>query len=275
MKKRGFTLIELLVVIAIIAILAAILFPVFAKARENARKISCVNNLHQIGMAIQQYCMDNDNMIPSQRLYGPNNMQEFEAFQVAAKLEPYIKSFAVFKCPDSNIAMGTDNWDVVTNDGNGNYMDPPQEVGLPVSQVGPSKYYDDVYPPTDYLTNTSFYNPGSNRENPRSLDDRDVCEASWAAMWIDWPPLDTIYPGVQQWESIQEPMDGRHTDGSCIVFADGHAKWFPFSFLYPEGSDVGANNQWQYWGFWWGDSAHGGTEPVSPQGNDWNGPGHC
>src|SRR5687767_12986157 len=62
--KRAFTLIELLVVIAIIAILAAILFPVFARARENARKTSCQSNLKQIGLAIAQYAQDYDERLP-------------------------------------------------------------------------------------------------------------------------------------------------------------------------------------------------------------------
>ena len=62
--KRGFTLIELLVVIAIIALLAAILFPVFARARENARKSSCQNNVKQIGIGFQQYVQDFDETFP-------------------------------------------------------------------------------------------------------------------------------------------------------------------------------------------------------------------
>ena len=63
--KRGFTLIELLVVIAIIAILAAILFPVFAKAREKARQTSCLNNQRQICLAATMYCQDHDEMFPT------------------------------------------------------------------------------------------------------------------------------------------------------------------------------------------------------------------
>src|SRR5476651_29540 len=64
MKRQGFTLIELLVVIAIIAILAAILFPVFAKAREKARQTSCASNEKQLGLAFIQYCQDYDEMFP-------------------------------------------------------------------------------------------------------------------------------------------------------------------------------------------------------------------
>jgi len=64
MKRNGFTLIELLVVIAIIAILAAILFPVFAQARAKARQTQCLNNMRQIGMAVQMYLNDNDEGYP-------------------------------------------------------------------------------------------------------------------------------------------------------------------------------------------------------------------
>ena len=64
-RRQGFTLIELLVVIAIIAILAAILFPVFAKAREKARQISCTSNMKQLGLAFMQYQQDNDEVLPN------------------------------------------------------------------------------------------------------------------------------------------------------------------------------------------------------------------
>lgn len=67
MRKQGFTLIELLVVIAIIAILAAILFPVFARARENARKSSCQSNLKQIGTGLMMYVQDYDETFPTER----------------------------------------------------------------------------------------------------------------------------------------------------------------------------------------------------------------
>ncbi len=89
--KKGFTLIELLVVIAIIAILAAILFPVFARARENARRASCQSNLKQIGLAMAQYQQDYDEktLVVDENLgigwFGP--------------LQPYIKSEQVFRCP--------------------------------------------------------------------------------------------------------------------------------------------------------------------------------
>jgi prepilin-type N-terminal cleavage/methylation domain-containing protein/prepilin-type processing-associated H-X9-DG protein len=88
MRRRGFTLIELLVVIAIIAILAAILFPVFAKAREQARKATCASNLRQIGMALLQYVQDYDERWPSEPWWGYKRV-----------IMPYLKNDLVFKCP--------------------------------------------------------------------------------------------------------------------------------------------------------------------------------
>src|SRR5213592_3764953 len=86
LKKQGFTLIELLVVIAIIAILAAILFPVFAQAREKARQASCQSNLKQIGLACMMYVQDYDEKFPMLEDGSPARMT------VANVLDPYIKT---------------------------------------------------------------------------------------------------------------------------------------------------------------------------------------
>lgn len=94
--RRGFTLIELLVVIAIIAILAAILFPVFAKARENARRASCQSNMKQIGLGIMQYTQDYDESYPNCR----GNVDGSKDFIVP--LDPYIKSAQIWKCPSNS-----------------------------------------------------------------------------------------------------------------------------------------------------------------------------
>lgn len=97
--NSGFTLIELLVVIAIIAILAAILFPVFARARENARRASCQSNLKQIGLGIMQYIQDYDERMP---FYNTGNA-ETGAFWMDT-IQPYIKSYQLLKCPSDSRA---------------------------------------------------------------------------------------------------------------------------------------------------------------------------
>ena len=100
-RKRGFTLIELLVVIAIIAILAAILLPVFASARENARRSSCENNLKQISTALLAYLQDFDERFPN-GWWGPSNgpSNNTTTYKWMDCVYPYIKSVQVFKCPD-------------------------------------------------------------------------------------------------------------------------------------------------------------------------------
>ncbi|RYG63499.1 DUF1559 domain-containing protein, partial [bacterium] len=100
-RLRAFTLIELLVVIAIIAILAAILFPVFGRARENARRSSCQSNLKQIGLGIMQYTQDYDEKFPMYRVTFWA-AQPGQTFGWADGIQPYLKSEQIFQCPSNN-----------------------------------------------------------------------------------------------------------------------------------------------------------------------------
>ncbi len=105
----GFTLIELLVVIAIIAILASILFPVFARARESARRTGCLANLAQLGKATLMYCQDYDEMFPAACSYaatsdpgnrwGPSSVMWPNAPYFSEVIMPYVKNVGVFQCP--------------------------------------------------------------------------------------------------------------------------------------------------------------------------------
>ncbi len=102
-RKSGFTLIELLVVIAIIAILAAILFPVFGRARENARRSACQSNMKQIGLGIMQYTQDYDEKMPCSL---PSNgiFVQFMTVQnvnILASILPYTKNTQIYTCPSA------------------------------------------------------------------------------------------------------------------------------------------------------------------------------
>ncbi|MBI5835440.1 MAG: DUF1559 domain-containing protein [Armatimonadetes bacterium] len=110
-NKRAFTLIELLVVIAIIAILAAILFPVFAKAREKARTSSCQSNLKQLGIAFMQYAQDYDEKF-CEAWNGNATVGANATLNWGMAVQPYIKSRQVFKCPSDTEATSASSYNM-------------------------------------------------------------------------------------------------------------------------------------------------------------------
>jgi len=120
-KSQGFTLIELLVVIAIIAILAAILFPVFQKVRENARRTSCLSNEKQLGLAFVQYTQDYNERFPCASAVVPGQTGYPNGW--ANMVYPYVKSVAVYGCPDDSVAAPKISYSMnysIWNHNNGN-----------------------------------------------------------------------------------------------------------------------------------------------------------
>lgn len=113
LKPGGFTLIELLVVIAIIGILAAILFPVFGRARENARKTACASNLKQVGLGIMQYVQDYDEIYPFDALASLNTsgvrtgVSTLSPLAWMGQIQPYVKSQQLFICPSMRNGSGS------------------------------------------------------------------------------------------------------------------------------------------------------------------------
>jgi prepilin-type N-terminal cleavage/methylation domain-containing protein len=119
--NSGFTLIELLVVIAIIAILAAILFPVFAQARAKARQTACLSNMRQIGTATMMYVQDYDEVYPPSQVSVPLPAPAGSVISWPTLIYPYVKSEGIFVCPDGETSNKTVTLTVGTVTNTGSY----------------------------------------------------------------------------------------------------------------------------------------------------------
>ena len=242
MKQRGFTLIELLVVIAIIAILAAILFPVFAKAREKARQTSCLSNEKQLGLGFAQYTSDNDSYYPC----GTQGAYQ-GARGWAGQIFPYVKSVGVYVCPDDpqleagqHISYGYNSTLVPnTYDGTRGNIPDPEKLSKFTNVAKTIVLYEAAHLPTDPSvqppTAPEGDSPGGTGYGRPAY--RGVYATGILAGVID---PGTYYSGNQagNWFSptyFYDAQTGRHSDGSNFLFADGHAKW-------ARGSAISAGN---------------------------------
>jgi prepilin-type N-terminal cleavage/methylation domain-containing protein len=194
-KTKGFTLIELLVVIAIIAILAAILLPVFAAAREKARTASCISNLRQIGLASQMYIQDHDETF----FFSDWDWPFTGITDIWEGLEPYMKNTQVLRCPNDS-------------DPAANVKFTQRRYPLYVSRVRvPSSYY--FYYPFYHNFDCNF-NPGPAR--PVKLTA--VSFAAQKALFL------CLTPDQRGWEGF-----AHNPNAMPIAYADGHAKLTPLS----------------------------------------------
>ena len=243
--RKGFTLIELLVVIAIIAILAAILFPVFAQAREKARAISCVSNMKQIGLAVAMYHQDFDEQLikeyygfPSYPTCDWTGVTHFYSWRAA--VQPYIKSITVFACPSNSFAQSSSAWYFSIQDpsyptGYGNFM--PSSYATNQDLIG--------FANGPCATLSSGVNGLAQIDEPASTIMIADTQAPWNDTKLDWigaksigDTADTIdngggpgLPGAPgQFQGNQIPAFGplpefqNHQGFVNFVFADGHVK---------------------------------------------------
>ncbi len=195
--RHGFTLIELLVVIAIIAILAAILFPVFARARENARKSTCQSNIKQLALGVLQYAQDYDERLPRHCIQPAGA----DPSMWTGMVQPYVRNTGVTQCPSNptprNAARGCGGYGYnLSTLANGT------AVGCGNRQLA------DIEKPAGLLM---------------------ICESgdgtaatAWLGYWTR--ETDTADP------SYLHPT-GRHMEGSNVGFADGHVKWMRQSVI--------------------------------------------
>ncbi len=216
MRRRAFTLIELLVVIAIIAILAAILFPVFARARESARRSACLSNCKQIATAVMIYTQDYDEIMPIVSYggqyraatqcphgagYTSRNVDGLDRYLVPVLL-PYTKNEGIFKCPNA----------------------PADRMGAPgIAQLWGQTYWYWCIRDTDSQNATrAFFPPNGIKSN--------VCGVSLASFAA---PADKVImadgnPGWHTRGGTQIGVPTTETGYSNAVFADGHAKMLTY-----------------------------------------------
>ena len=208
--SQAFTLIELLVVIAIIAILAAILFPVFAKAREKARQTACLSNEKQIGLAFFQYSQDYDEAMPSVQTVAGDPSTTWQLL-----IQPYMKNYDIFNCPDDN------------NTARVPYV--PKDTNKVGSYAVTAAYTTQTPIPMSYLNRTSFVAQVKSPATTFLVADRaDLVPANGTDYTL-------FYLGGGQAVSISgSPRQAnapfncglveRHTDRINVLWVDGHVK---------------------------------------------------
>jgi prepilin-type N-terminal cleavage/methylation domain-containing protein/prepilin-type processing-associated H-X9-DG protein len=244
-KPIGFTLIELLVVIAIIAILAAILFPVFAKAREKARQITCASNEKQLGLAFMQYVQDNDEQFPSGVVSGTLGPNDHFGIGWAGCIFPYVKSVGLYDCPDDITASEPSNnppmyevsyamnTHIINSYLTPAFNNPQGPLGhlsgfnAPASTVLLSEVTDDladVTSPNEGLTN-----------NPPATHLSCVSNGSGGTLGITEGNYDSqsrLSTGPIDLSSAgTDGTSGRHTDGSNYLLVDGHVKYIRGAYV--------------------------------------------
>ena len=209
--RRGFTLIELLVVIAIIAILAAILFPVFARAREKARQSSCLSNVKQFCLAILTYTQDYDERFPMSA-----TLTSIGAMTLGDLSQPYVKNQQIMFCP-SDRAGAVEIANVLTDRG------VPQAPGA----VARMSYTCNTYVCADLISGAPISSVVSLGQVAYPSECPMVVDGIWNVPMI----------------ATGSAPHNRHNDGANMGYVDGHAKWagrlrgYPYTDLYrPAGS---------------------------------------
>ncbi len=244
-RKQGFTLIELLVVIAIIAILAAILFPVFAKAREKARQITCASNEKQLGLGIIQYVQDNDEKQPVGESAGVNGGYK-NGVGWAGQIYPYVKSTGVYACPDDSPSTSNFYKEAISYAINANLN--PSAGAISVAQFqSPAKTIElfevtnvagDIVNDVANNSGFAFSATGDGNCGMGYVGDASASATHYAQYATG------VFGNITQnaTGSLFAALAGRHTDGSNFLFADGHVKYQKAAQVSAGGDNATAGN---------------------------------
>ncbi|MDR3710930.1 MAG: DUF1559 domain-containing protein [Capsulimonadaceae bacterium] len=241
--RNAFTLIELLVVIAVIAILAAILFPVFATAREKARQTSCLNNEKQLGLALVQYAQDYDELLPG----GTASSQCSTGW--AGEIYSYVKSVGAYRCPDD---MNTNPYNFSSYGINGNLASrngsTSTNKGVCLSQMTAPSVTVLLFELTGSAPNSAnegvSNNPNGTIENqspfglglgmigfwdPNGAGDGNGCTSSTTLRYAFGDtgnrPGTIANANFENGNTCLTAGTGRHSNGSNFILCDGHVKW--------------------------------------------------
>jgi len=261
MQRRGFTLIELLVVIAIIAILAAILFPVFAQAREKARQASCLSNNKQLALAVLMYSQDYDETFPISRWWPEYDPVAPGKQGWAVAVQPYVKNLGVFKCPSDGQGLApapdSSGWCGVYLSYVGNAY---HATGNPNTALGPFGYLGAFWMdpsavglakmnrPADTIllaekfaqdNGTNF--PGANCSNGWPTGDVITGDLGDFAQNI---PDGTRDPAAVYPNGRNGGVSAHHSDKANFAFTDGHVKSYTPYATNPDPVNHPEENMW-------------------------------